>query len=206
VDRVSGMDALIHDADENDPHGDAAALFAEDWLDRYVDEESLFSSKLVFCELKTQELFKLTGKLPQPNPFRTWISADLLSKLISTIAEPRAQQFRAIGVLVCIQALLTSVFCRVLQKLFDVILAGVYTDEATDRGLLLTHAVKGMSNHSVLRAMTCVTAARKLERDLGLTAIKHSNSKTHMAEVQLAWKRGQLLLSVARRPEHFSFV
>lgn len=156
VDRESGISLVLHDADENDPHGEAAQLFAQDWLDRYVSEEPLFSSRLVFCELKAQELFKFTANLPRPNPFRTWIAADLLSKLITTLPDPRGQ--------------------RALQRMFDVMLAGVYTDEATDRGLLLTHAVKG-----IIASCCCILlvhcslsrcAARKLERELGLTAIK----------------------------------
>lgn len=105
-----------NELDQLDENGESTKLFLREWLDRYVEEEALFDSKLVFCEVKLQELLKITAHLPQPNPFRTWICSDLLVKITSAFTHGHTKQ--------------------VISKLIGVLLSAIYTDQETEMGLM----------------------------------------------------------------------
>lgn len=66
----------------------------------------MFHSKLVFCELKLQELMKRTSSLPRPNSFRTWVCFDLLIKVVSSCPD---QPFKKVMAWL-IDALLTAIY------------------------------------------------------------------------------------------------
>jgi hypothetical protein len=114
---TSGFSTILPElVDEVDPSGEAVKMFLEDWLHKYMEEESKFDSKLVFCEVKLQELLHITKNLPRPHPFRTWVCCDLLMKLVHAFAHKRTQ----------------TAMANIVQVLF----AAIYTTDPSDMGLI----------------------------------------------------------------------
>jgi hypothetical protein len=113
----SGFNTFLLGSLENlDPTGGGIKIFLEEWLERYVSEQALFSSSLVFAEVKLQELLKITSQLPRANPFRTFICCDLMKKLIDSLSDQRAK--------------------AVLTRMFETVLEAIYTDKPSELGLV----------------------------------------------------------------------
>ena len=97
--------------EEIDPTGEGVHMFLQTWLERYMEEDELFGSPLLFCEVKMKELFEITKNLSHPHPFRTWVSCDLLMKLVECFPTPETR--------------------KVISKVVEVLLSAIYSDQGT---------------------------------------------------------------------------
>jgi hypothetical protein len=160
-----------------DDSGESLKLLLADWLQRYYSEEIQFSSKIMFIQLKFNEMNTITAEIDKPNAFSTFILADLLIKYINSINftptdgnklkarldfDPNSQDNK---ILIAGKQL--------FGYLFDILLCSIYSSTRDSNFSFESYAVQ------------CV----KLLKTLECTREQRDSQRRRMFSLQLHWQK-----------------